>query len=67
MSVIDSKAKVQKASGRSLLLIPSRLDSTFTRCWFEANTMPFSDEKLGAASHARHESLLASACALVDV
>src|SRR6266481_4654592 len=29
--------------------------------------MPVPDEKLGATSHARHESLLASACALVDV
>jgi hypothetical protein len=32
-----------------------------------ANTMPFPDKKLGATSHARHESLLASACAVVDV
>jgi hypothetical protein len=31
------------------------------------NTMPVPDEKWGATSHARHESLLAAACALVDV
>ena len=59
--------KVQRILGRSLLLIKVDIGLHLYPVLVCANMIPVLDEKLGATSRARHESLLASACALVDV